>query len=91
MKDDDELMTWRDALAEEREDTGDQSAIVHVAPNEAMLDVKFYGGFGGTDGPAVLIWTEQRVYFPVTYDGAEWLGSAPRNPIDQGQDHVGGG
>lgn len=88
---DDELMTWRDALAEERKESGDETPVVHVAPAEAALDIKFYGGYGGAHGPAVLIWTEKRVYFPVQYDGAEWLGSAPRNPVDDGQDHVGGG
>jgi hypothetical protein len=44
-------------------------------------------GHGGED---VLIWTEERVYFPVVYDGAEWMGSAPRAPQPAGQGHVGG-
>lgn len=32
---------------------------------------------------------EQQVYFPVVYDGSEWLGSAPRDPERRGQEHVG--
>jgi hypothetical protein len=60
------------------------------SPDETALDVEFDDGYGGSEGPAVLIWTEQRVYFPVVYDGAEWLGSAPRFPQAEGQIHVGG-
>lgn len=80
--------TWRKAFARAR--GGDDSPVVHVAPNDAVLDIVFDGGWGGSQGPPVLIWTEERVYFPVVYDGAEWLESAPRDPTDEGQYHVGG-
>jgi hypothetical protein len=70
--------------------TRDDSPVVAVAPNESVLDIPFDGGFGSSSGPPVLIWTEERVYFPVTYDGSESLGSAPRNPTSEGQSHVGG-
>ena len=55
-----------------------------------ICDVEFDDGWGGSEGPHVLIWTADRVYFPVVYDGSEWLGSAPRNPQAEGQRHVGG-
>jgi len=58
--------------------------------DESVLDVKFDDGYGGAEGPEVLVWTETRVYFPVTYDGSEWLDSAPRNPQAKGQGHAGG-
>ncbi|HET7406003.1 MAG TPA: hypothetical protein VFJ21_02550 [Mycobacteriales bacterium] len=61
-----------------------------VAPSEDVLDIEFDDTYGLAEGQPVLIWTEQRVYFPVVYDGAEWLGSAPRNPTREGQPHVGG-
>lgn len=82
------MATWRKMLETARHD--DASAVVAVAPSEDVLDVEFDDGYGGSEGPPVLIWTEQRVYFPVVYDGAEWLGSAPRNPTSEGQEHVGG-
>ena len=69
----------------------DPGPVIAYAPDEAAFDVKFDSGYGGTDGPSVLAWTEMRVYFPAQYDGAEWMGSAPRNPTPSGQDHVGGG
>ena len=79
-------MTWRECFEESYND----GPIVAVAPNEEALDVQFDDGFGGSEGPAVLIWTERYVYFPVVYDGSEWLGRAPRNPQSEGQQHVGG-
>ena len=30
------------------------------------------------------------VYFPICYDGAEWVGHAPRNPCDIAMEHQGG-
>jgi hypothetical protein len=87
---DDDLTTWRQQLAKEMQAEEDTSPVVAVAPSEGVLDVQFDAGYGGSEGPDVLIWTEQRVYFPVVYDGAEWLGSAPRNPQPEGQCHLGG-
>jgi hypothetical protein len=85
------MTTWRALLETERALNGDVGPIVHVAPEEAVLDVQFDAGYGSEQGPPVLVWSEQYVYFPVCYDGSEWLGSAPRNPDPEGQEHVGGG
>lgn len=83
--------TWRAALAEQMLDAHDPGPVLAVAPADDALDVEFDAGYGGTEGPPVLAWTDRRVYFPVCYDGAEWLGSAPRWPQPEGQRHVGGG
>jgi hypothetical protein len=82
------MTTWRKEFQEARGQ--DNSPVVAVAPDESYLDVEFDDSFGTSTGLPVLIWTEQRVYFPVVYDGAEWIGSAPRNPQSEGQPHVGG-
>lgn len=86
-----DLTTWRKCLAAERLAEGDTSPIVHVAPDGTVLDVEFDAGYGGPEGSDVLVWSEQRVYFPACYDGAEWMASVPRNPQSEGQEHVGGG
>lgn len=86
---DDGLTTWSALLKTARDDAKDESAIVAVAPSPDALEVRFDDGYGGPEGPQVLIWTETHVYFPVCYDGAEWLGSAPRNPVGEGQGYVG--
>ena len=84
------MSTWRKLIQSEREDRADLASPLIVAPDESVLDDEFDAGYGGSEGPAFLAWTDDRVYFPVTYDGAEWAGSAPRNPIARGQRHVGG-
>jgi hypothetical protein len=83
------LTTWRQQLEIARDDD-DTDPVIAYAPDETAFDTIFDPGYGGSDGPPVLAWTAQYVYFPVVYDGAEWLGRAPRNPQPQGQPHVGG-
>jgi hypothetical protein len=83
--------TWRAQLETQRSDAADVSPILAYAPNEEAFDVVFDDNYGGTEGQPVLAWSGTHVYFPVCYDGAEWLGSAPRNPQNDGQSHVGGG
>lgn len=82
--------TWRKEL-EIAMGNDDPGPVIAYAPNEAAFDVEFDDNYGGTEGPNVLAWTPTHVYFPVQYDGAEWIGSAPRNPQEHGQSHVGGG
>ena len=44
--------------------------------------VEFDSGYGGVEGIAFMLWTGSYVYFPIMYDGAEWVESVPRNPTD---------
>lgn len=76
--------SWRELLEEARQAAADESAIVAYAPDEASFDVHLSRRLD------VLAWSTRRVYFPVVYDGAEWIGSAPRNPVTEGQPPVGG-
>lgn len=81
--------TWKDLMREARDEAGDASPLVAVAPPDLDWDKRFYDGFGGEEGQPFTAWTEQRVYFPATYDGAEWVASAPRNPCETAMGHVG--
>ncbi len=54
--------------------------------NKSWIDT----GHGGEQGQPFTVWTERRVYFPLCYDGAEWVGSAPRDPCDEALRHQGG-
>lgn len=84
------MTTWRQALTEAMKEAGDVSCVVAVAPSEEAFAVDFDDDYGSMPkGPSVLAWTERRVYFPVVYDGSEWLASAPRDPERRGQEHVG--
>jgi hypothetical protein len=64
--------------------------MVTTLSNEE-LNREFINGFGSTDGTPFTAWGENYVYFPICYDGAEWVGSAPRNPSDEVTEHLGGG
>lgn len=86
-----DVTTWRTELTTAMASQSDGGPVLVFAPDESAFDVEFDPGYGGADGPPVLAWTASRVYFPVMYDGAEWMGSAPRNPTTKGQEHVGGG
>lgn len=83
------MATWRNLIDAEREDKGD-GPLIAVAPADLDLDREFDDGFGGSRGEHFTAWTEARVYFPVVYDGAEWVGSVPRNPCDEASSHHGG-
>ena len=87
----DDLVSWRELLVGAMFDSEDAGPVVAVAPYEEILDVRFNDGYGTAAGPPFLVWTAQYVYFPVCYDGSEWVGSAPRNPTTHGQSHSGGG
>lgn len=90
MTSDEWMTTWQEELEAAMEKVADPGPVLAYAPNEAAFAVQFDAGYGGAEGPPVLAWTERRAYFPVTYDGAEWVGSAPRSPVPDGQEHVGG-
>lgn len=58
---------------------------------DMQLDRTIDGGWGGAEAAPFTAWTEKNVYFPVVYDGCEWVTCVPRNPCDQATKHVGGG
>ena len=86
---DSHVTRWIEELADARVKANDEEGPVVLSLPESDWYVHFDAGWGGSEGPPVLAWTERRVYFPVVYDGAEWLESAPRFSGDRkGQYHV---
>ncbi len=83
--------TWRFLLAAERRRHGDVSPFDAVAPDEGVLDLTFVNDWAGSDSPAFLAWTFERVYFPVDYDGAVCVRSVPRHPLANPEGLVAGG
>lgn len=81
------MSNWKEMIAEE---AGDDVIIACTLTDEQMLR-EFDSGYGGTEGDAFTAWSEKYVYFPICYDGAEWVGKAPRNPCDEATKHMGGG
>jgi len=87
-----ELTSWRESLTEAMLANGETWVDVesHTFTDED-LDAKFDHGYGGTEGCDFTLWTKARVYFPVCYDGSEWVGSVARNPDGKATPHQGGG
>lgn len=100
------MKTWRELIAEEMARHGESfSEPFDVVLGEleiwnedtceydkvpGSLDQPFYSSYGGAEGCPFTLWTANRVYFPVVYDGEEWVGSAPRNPSSEAASHFGG-
>lgn len=84
-----ETSCWRDLIRDEQA-LRDDGPIVACTLSDAELDKQFDDGFGTSRGCPFTAWSDARVYFPVVYDGKEWVGSAPRNPCDEATEHQGG-
>ena len=74
------------ALAENGETLAD---IESTTLTEAEMNKKFDAGYGAVEGCEFTVWTRNRVYFPVEYDGAESVGSVSRNPDGKRTPHIG--
>ena len=64
--------------------------VVETTLTEEELVEPFDAGYGGSEGKPFTLWTTHRVYFPVVYDGAEWVESVSRNPDGKPTYHFGG-
>ena len=64
--------------------------IIACTISDEELDREFDTGYGGSEGDPFTAWSENWVFFPICYDGAEWVGRAPRNPCDISMIHQGG-
>ena len=86
-------MTWRQLIKTELSRNNESfSDIISERSDELnWLDIEFDCSYGLTEGPSFTVWTENRVYFPVKYDGSEWCASVPRHPCYEVVKHIGGG
>jgi hypothetical protein len=83
--------TWKSLIIEAMQEQGETwEDVVGTTLTPEERDKEFYCGFGGSEGCPFTLWTTKRVYFPVVYDGAEWVASVPRSPCDEKTRHVGG-
>lgn len=86
------MTTWRklleEALSDNKETWKDIEAL--CPKKDKWLDFLFDDDFGALEGDPFTVWTKNNVYFPVSYDGSEWVGSVSRNPNDKPTNHIGG-
>lgn len=82
-------MNWKDEIEKSVKEKDDKLVSCTLTEDEAVEE--FDDGFGGHEGKPFTAWGEKYVYFPVVYDGAEWVGFAPRFPEDgETTEHQGG-
>jgi len=80
------MSTWKELI----NDALDGDVLIANTLTEEEMNKKFDSRYGGSEGKPFTAWSETRVYFPVVYDGLEWVSSAPRNPSDEATEHCGG-
>lgn len=85
------LTNWKTQLSLALKERGESWADVEAnTMSEAEMLEEFYAGFGGINGCPFTVWTKNTVYFPIRYDGSEWVGSVSRNPDGEPTAHQGG-
>lgn len=86
------MVTWKELLEDELLENKDSfDNIIKNTMTDEEMSVEFCDSYGGYNGIPFTVWTHDYVYFPIGYDGSEWVGSAPRNPCDIKLRHQGGG
>jgi hypothetical protein len=82
------MSTWKKLITEQLERQGEGwDDIVSITLTEDELNKEFDDSFGCVEGKPFTAWTARRVYFPVTYDGSEWVDSVSRDPDGQPTQH----
>lgn len=79
------------ATMEENSDNTPWEAMQFAVAIPSEITRKFDPSYGTNEGSPFCAWSDSHVYFPVCYDGAEWVGSARRNPGGVPLTHQGGG
>ena len=87
----DEGVSWNELIMLTIKQDKDDSPTLTTTLTETEFNEKFDDGYGGERGRPFTAWTDKRVYFPVCYDGSEWVGSVPRNPCNEVTVGQGGG
>lgn len=82
---------WRELIKVEAEANGDNFEDLIFNIYDGRLDPEFDASRGEIEGAVFVAWSEKFVYFPVSHDGAEWVGHVPRHPQSVKKPHQGGG
>jgi len=83
------MVTWLEMIICEMEYNGDSlDDKVSCTLSIVELGVPFDSGYGAIEGEPFTLWTKKRVYFPVSYDGAECVGSVSRDPDGRATSHI---
>jgi hypothetical protein len=84
---------WHYLIQSEMDNHGDSFDNVEA---NTMVGIQMLAPFDSNaglrhpNGCPFTVWTTARVYFPLKYDGREWVGSVSRNPNGVPTPHQGG-
>jgi hypothetical protein len=86
------MENWKELIEEAMAKRGETLADLefNTLTDDEMVR-EFDSSYGCTEGVAFTAWTVKSVYFPICYDGAEWVGSVSRHPDGKPTKHQGGG
>ena len=84
-----ETTCWYDLLSEACQKTKEDVDSLVTTLSDEELHRTFFCGYGTVEGVPFTAWGSMFVYFPVVYDGSEWVGYAPRNPCEKATAHWG--
>ena len=83
---------WKEMLKNAMKKRGETLAELEATTlTEADMVKEFDSSYGLVKGVPFTAWSAKTVYFPVCYDGAEWVGSVSRHPDGKPTKHQGGG
>lgn len=81
---------WRELIEKAMARVGETWNLIESNTlTDEDLEIRFNDGYGRANGKPFTIWTKNRVYFPVEYDGAEHVDSVSRNPDNEPTQHIG--
>lgn len=84
-----DIQNWYNLLKEAMENDGEDFDKRICTLDEAGLRIEFDAWYGPIEGKPFTAWGEKWMYFPLSYDGEEYVGHAPRNPCDIAMEHQG--
>jgi hypothetical protein len=86
------ITNWKTLISEEMTNQNESwdDLCGNTLTEEEMCRRFDHGHKAEPEGIPFTLWTRFRVYFPLVYDGAEWVGSVPRHTCMQKIKHLGG-
>lgn len=84
------MTTWKELIQDALRETGERfEQLTSTLTSNQWYD-EFDAGHGRPEGIPFTAWGPKYVYFPVVWDGKEWVGYAPRWVSDRPTQHQGG-
>lgn len=85
------MANWHEMLKAAMQKDGEDFEQRTCTMDEAGLKEEFDADYGEKSGKPFTAWGVNWVYFPLSNDGLESVGHAPRNPCKIAMEHQGNG